>query len=191
MNFLGSTLNGVLMEKGLSTRILMIAGNVINVLSFSFLGPIPIGEGVHPVFWMALFGLVLNGLAAAVMYTAGFADPVQVAKVHGFPSDETTNGLIASATMVAVTMGAFLGPLAGGYLLQHFGMHWGVLVIVGTNAVSMLFMFLLIFLDKRQKVTLPKPLADEEDSLLKKPEARRRRLTTSMSMSRPYTQQYL
>ena len=178
MNFIGSSVNTFLMDKGANTRVLMMAGNVINIVSFSFLGPIPIGEDPHPVFWMAILGLFINGLAAAVMYTAGFADPIQVAHYHGFPSDEATNGVISSATMMAVTTGAFVGPLMGGYLFQHLGMHYGVLVVIGANALSLVFMYLLILWDRRH---LKRISPEERQPLIKPKEVRRRRLTTSIS----------
>lgn len=80
--------------------------------------------------------LLIIGLGLSAKLVSSFVDCLNYnIKVRGFPNDITTYGLVSALFFSSCSVGAFIGPSAGGYLLDHFGYRASSLYIVTVDAL--------------------------------------------------------
>ena len=98
----------------------MIAGNLVMVLAFLFLGPSPLF--FHKSLTLNLIGLLLIGVACSLIYIPSMPHMIEVAQTdYGFGSDDRLNDVIAGITNISLCLGEFFGPLAASLLYEPFG----------------------------------------------------------------------
>lgn len=95
--------------------------------------------------WLIIVSLLFIGLGLSAKLVSSFVACLNHSvSVRGYPNDSATHGLVSALFFSSCSVGAFIGPSAGGYLLDHFGYRWATLFIVITD----LFMILLLVISK-------------------------------------------
>ncbi|XP_022254884.1 MFS-type transporter SLC18B1-like, partial [Limulus polyphemus] len=125
---------GYLCDKGSNPRLLCLVGCVICFISLLLVGPVPFFN-FEADLWLIILALSLLGLGLSAKLVCTFAIALQDATDRGFPDDVSTYGMIGGLFACVSSIGAFIGPSLGGYLLDTTGYEYGTLVLVTLEAI--------------------------------------------------------
>ncbi|PIK44192.1 putative MFS-type transporter SLC18B1 [Apostichopus japonicus] len=117
-----SPLWGYVADKTESTRIMMVLGYFF--LSFAFLcvGPTSLFFFKLPqALWMVILGLAVVGLALGCALVPALLDLLSSATWYGLPNDLSTQAVVSGLFNSFFSLGAFVGPTLGGYMVDRFG----------------------------------------------------------------------
>lgn len=122
----------------------MFCSAVASAISFSFLGPLP---------WFKLplrLSIVLSGFVAFGFSLGGLVIPVysqlyRIALKHGYSNDLRTQGLISGVFSSVWSLGALIGPVAGGIVVDILGFSLASFIIVMTFLITA-FLFAIFYL---------------------------------------------
>ena len=115
---ISAILCGKLFDRGLSANILISLGAVLEMISFTFYGPVPY-LAIQSTILMYGISLSLQGIGVGAQLVT-FSAIYNVAIASGFPDDIPTHGLVAAIWNSAFSFGSFLGPLSAGLLVEYF-----------------------------------------------------------------------
>ncbi|KAI1305388.1 MFS-type transporter SLC18B1 [Halotydeus destructor] len=117
---LTSPLFGKLCDMGYDEKTICLMGCCLCVIGSLIIGPLPWFD-LEPKLWLILVALAIIGLGISAKLVTGFVDAFTYSiKVRGLPDDMSTYGLVSAMFFSSCSIGAFIGPSAGGYLLDHY-----------------------------------------------------------------------
>ena len=110
------------------------------MIAYTLMGPLPLLPFLpRNSLWLTIVALVLEGLFTAFCFMPSFAIINRDCLKAGLPNDLDLFGLISGTFMFVFNLGAFIGPLVGGVLVQNFGFEWAssiVAMLPVTNFVT-------------------------------------------------------
>ncbi|XP_054708278.1 MFS-type transporter SLC18B1-like [Uloborus diversus] len=144
---------GRLCDRKWNTDFLSLIGCFINITSLLLIGPAPFFN-MEPKLSVVITSLVLLGFGLGAKLVCAFSGTLQDTIDRGLPPDLSTYGLISSMIASSQSLGAFVGPSLGGYLMDSFGFRNAsmALLILETFLVFLLIISLLSG-KKRRKTT--------------------------------------
>ena len=103
----------------------------------------------HSQLWVIIFSMLVIGLGLSAKLVSSFVDCLNYnIKVRGYPDEMSTYGMVSALFFSSCSVGAFVGPSAGGYLLETFGYRWSCMYIVLLDAL-MIILFVAYKLRQR------------------------------------------
>lgn len=140
--------------KNYDTRALCLFGCVLCMAGFTIIGPLPL-LSAQPSLSLIITALVLIGLGTGVKLVAALVGSFRYSiNVLGMPDNKSTFGVCSSIYHTSTSVGAFLGPSLGGFLMDkleyrtstYFLFMFELLLIIG----------LCVFLVHQRVTRLPK-----------------------------------
>lgn len=106
--------------KNFDTRVLCFAGCLLCLAGFIMIGPLPTIDA-EPSLALISSALVLIGLGTGVKLVAALVGSFKYSIDDlGMPDNKSTFGVCSSIYHTSTSIGAFLGPSLGGFLLERF-----------------------------------------------------------------------
>ncbi|XP_013372141.1 PREDICTED: MFS-type transporter SLC18B1 isoform X1 [Chinchilla lanigera] len=125
---ISSPLFGLLSDKMPHLRKwLLVFGNLITAACFMLLGPAPILH-IKSQLWLLVLILVVNGVSAGMSIIPTFPEVLSCAYENGFEEGLSTLGLVSGLTSAMWSVGAFIGPMLGGFLYEKLGFEWAAAI---------------------------------------------------------------
>lgn len=125
---------GMMCDKYLSPRTLITFGATVVVVSFTFIGPVPF---LHLKLSLALciVSLIVHGVGFGAVLVSTFAGAHRDAIANGFPDDLGTYGLVSGIWTSTFALGCFIGPSAGGVLMDYVGFDWSTVIVAALHVL--------------------------------------------------------
>ncbi|XP_007649688.1 MFS-type transporter SLC18B1 isoform X1 [Cricetulus griseus] len=101
----------------------LVFGNLITAACYLLLGPVPILH-IKSQLWLLVLVLVVNGFSAGMSIIPTFPEMLSCAYENGFEEGISTLGLISGLVSAMWSVGAFMGPMLGGFLYEKIGFEW-------------------------------------------------------------------
>lgn len=139
---------GYVCDTGLNPKKIMIFGTVLTVVSYSIVGPAPFVP-LNKSMLLIVLGLIIQGLALAMICVPTFVDSMRAAFESGFPNDIHTYGLLSGIWSSSFALGAFLGPSIAGVLYDLVGFEKGTYFEICLHLVLGLALFAFVCLERR------------------------------------------
>lgn len=137
--------------KYLDTRLLCLLGCIFCLVGFIIIGPLPIIQ-VDPSLGLIIIALVLIGIGTGVKLVAALVGSFRYSiNVLGMPDNKSTFGVCSSIYHTSTSIGAFLGPTLGGFLLERVQYRRGTYFLFTFELV--LILGLVIFLIRQFSLT--------------------------------------
>lgn len=105
----------------------LIFGNLITAGCYMLLGPVPILH-IKSQLWLMVLVLVVNGISAGMSIIPTFPETLSCAYENGFEEGISTLGLVSGLTGAMWSVGAFMGPMLGGFLYEKIGFEWAAAI---------------------------------------------------------------
>lgn len=134
-----ATFWGWLCDKKVGYNLLIFIGCCLTVVSLLLIGPMPFFN-TETKLGTVIAALVIMGFALGAKLVCTFGGSFEDTIARGFPPDLSTYGLISSMFASSQSLGAFVGPSLGGYLLDTVGFRMATVVIL---CLEILLMILL------------------------------------------------
>ncbi|CAG2113575.1 unnamed protein product [Medioppia subpectinata] len=149
---------GRLCDKGFDPKKLSLFGSLLCLIGFTFIGPLDFIP-LQTELWLVILSLVFIGLGIASKLVTAFISALHDS-IHrrGFADDISTYGLVSAMFFCACSIGAFIGPSLGGFLLDRIGYRKAILVILVVDIVMVLFHLIYMTARRLQK-------SDRDDEL--------------------------
>ncbi|CAG2115762.1 unnamed protein product, partial [Medioppia subpectinata] len=114
---------------------LCLFGCLLSIVGYVYIGPQEFIE-FEPQLWLITLSLVFIGFGLASKLVTAFISALNDA-IHrrGFPDNISTYGLVSAMYFSANSMGAFIGPTLGGYLIETVGYRSGTFVILMIDVI--------------------------------------------------------
>lgn len=116
------------------------------------LGPAPVLH-IKSQLWMLILILVINGISAGMSIIPTFPEVLSCAYENGFEEGLSTLGLVSGLFGAMWSVGAFAGPVLGGFLYEKIGFEWAA-AAQGSwallSGLSMALFYIFEHLRKRQ-----------------------------------------
>lgn len=143
-----SPLWGCLADKKKNTRTMMIFGYFALSVAFVLVGPSNV-PFLPKKLWVVVIGLAMVGLALGCALMPAFLDMLSSAIWHGLPDDLATQSVVSGLFSSSFSLGAFIGPTLGGYIVDLYGFQTTSSGIAGMNIMMMLILSLFSFWEFR------------------------------------------
>lgn len=150
---------GRMADKTVRTKELCILACLLLCTSLLLVGPAPFLP-FPTAIWTVMLALGLFGLGSGGTIVASFVGSFRDTIKRGFSDDLSTYGLVSSVFTVSHSMGAFVGPTLGGYLLDSVGYRMGTMVLLG-NEVLLILALCIYVVVHRQPSQDKEPLLKE------------------------------
>ncbi|XP_029413994.1 MFS-type transporter SLC18B1 isoform X2 [Nannospalax galili] len=125
---ISSPLFGLLSDKKPHLRKwFLVFGNLITAGCYVLLGPVPILH-IKSQLWLLVLVLVVNGVSAGMSIIPTFPEILSCAYENGFEEGISTLGLVSGLVSAMWSVGAFMGPLLGGFLYEKIGFQWAAAI---------------------------------------------------------------
>ncbi|XP_055455368.1 MFS-type transporter SLC18B1 isoform X2 [Psammomys obesus] len=105
----------------------LVFGNLITAGCYMLLGPVPIFH-MKSQLWLLVLVLVVNGISAGMSIIPTFPEMLSCAYENGFEEGIGTLGLISGLFGAMWSIGAFMGPMLGGFLYEKIGFEWAAAI---------------------------------------------------------------
>lgn len=105
----------------------LVFGNLITAVCYMLLGPVPILH-IKSQLWLLVLVLVVNGFSAGMSIIPTFPEMLSCAYENGFEEGVSTLGLVSGLVGAMWSVGAFMGPMLGGFLYEKIGFEWAAAV---------------------------------------------------------------
>ncbi|XP_050015417.1 MFS-type transporter SLC18B1 isoform X2 [Alexandromys fortis] len=105
----------------------LVFGNLITAVCYMLLGPVPILH-IKSQLWLLVLVLVVNGFSAGMSIIPTFPEMLSCAYENGFEEGISTLGLVSGLVSAMWSVGAFMGPMLGGFLYEKIGFEWAAAV---------------------------------------------------------------
>lgn len=133
------------------TRLLCLVGCIFCLIGFMIIGPLPIIQ-VDTSLGLIIIALVLIGIGTGVKLVAALVGSFRYSiDVLGMPDNKSTFGVCSSIYHTSTSIGAFLGPTLGGYLLEKVQYQRGTYFLFTFELV--LILGLVVFLIRQFSLT--------------------------------------
>ncbi|XP_073930502.1 MFS-type transporter SLC18B1 isoform X3 [Castor canadensis] len=109
----------------------LVFGNLITAGCYMLLGPAPVLH-IESQLWLLVLILVINGISAGMSVIPTFPEILSCAYENGFEEGLSTLGLVSGLFGAMWSVGAFIGPMLGGFLYEKIGFEWAA-AIQGTS----------------------------------------------------------
>jgi len=124
--------------KGLrnSSKLVMGTGAVLIVLGFMIMGPckwLPLEKSVPTI----ICGMILHGCGLGASLVGGFSDAHKSAILAGLPDTIDTYGIVSGLWTSVFALGAFVGPVAGGFLYDAVTFRWAIFMVIIAELLSL------------------------------------------------------
>lgn len=124
--FLDPTLSLFVMKKNLR-KWFLVFGNLITAGCYMLLGPVPLLH-IKSQLWLLVLVLVINGVSAGMSIIPTFPEMLSCAYANGFEDGISTLGLVSGLFGAMWSVGAFMGPILGGFLCEKIGFEWAAAI---------------------------------------------------------------
>ncbi|XP_023570060.1 MFS-type transporter SLC18B1 isoform X2 [Octodon degus] len=141
---------------------LLVFGNLITAACFMLLGPAPILH-IKSQLWLLVLILVVNGVSAGMCIIPTFPEVLSCAYENGFEEGLSTLGLVSGLTSAMWSVGAFLGPMLGGFLYEKLGFEWAAAIQGLWPLISGLAMGLFYLLEDSRRRSKPQSTVGTEE----------------------------
>ncbi|KAK3583194.1 hypothetical protein CHS0354_025711 [Potamilus streckersoni] len=146
--------------KGLTLWMIGI-GTFFSAFAVLFLGPAPFLPFIPDALYINIISLVLLGLLVGCALIPTFKALILGANSLGMPDDLSTSGKVSGLFNAGFSLGSFVGPTAGGALVEHYGFPWASSGCAALLAVSgILFSIYIFFIMQKPPASLPGSLKD-------------------------------
>lgn len=137
-----SPIFGRIVDKVLRPKTLLLVGCMLNVVSFSIIGPLPFLP-IPQTLGICVLALFIHGLALAAGNVSTFIDSIRSAIAAGFPENISTYGLMSGIWTSAYALGAFIGPSVAGFLYDLVGFRYATIfvIIIHTSLAIVLIVY--------------------------------------------------
>ena len=125
---------GMMCDKYLSPRTLITFGAVVVALAFTFIGPMPFLP-MKLSLALCIVSLIIHGIGFGAVLVSTFAGAHRDALTHGFPDDLGTYGLVSGIWTSTFALGCFIGPSAGGVLMDYIGFAWSTVIVAALHVL--------------------------------------------------------
>uniref|UniRef100_A0A8D2BCL5 Solute carrier family 18 member B1 n=2 Tax=Sciurus vulgaris TaxID=55149 RepID=A0A8D2BCL5_SCIVU len=162
---ISSPLFGLLSDKMPHLRKwLLVFGNLITAVCYMLLGPIPFLH-IKSQLWLLVLILVINGISAGMSIIPTFPEILSCAYENGFEEGLSTLGLVSGLIGAMWSVGAFVGPMLGGFLYEKIGFEWAAAIQGLWTLISGLAMGLFYLLEhsRRRRSKSQNILGTEEE----------------------------
>ncbi|XP_038196256.1 MFS-type transporter SLC18B1 isoform X2 [Arvicola amphibius] len=105
----------------------LVFGNLITAVCYMLLGPVPILH-IKSQLWLLVLVLVVNGFSAGMSIIPTFPEMLSCAYENGFEEGISTLGLVSGLVGAMWSVGAFMGPMLGGFLYEKIGFEWAAAI---------------------------------------------------------------
>jgi MFS family permease len=143
---LTSPMFGKLCDMGADPKTLCLFGCIFNVIGSAIIGPLP-WFAIGPQLWLIMVALMIIGLGISAKLVTGFVDAINYSiKERGLPDDMTTYGMVSAMFFSSCSVGAFIGPSAGGYLLDNYSYRQAsvYLLVIDVLMVALFVVFKIV-----------------------------------------------
>ena len=145
----------------MNEKTICLTGCVLVFLGSVFIGPLPFIP-FEPELWIIILSLLTIGLGLSAKLVSSFVDAINHnIRIRNYPDDMSTYGMVSALFFSSCSVGAFIGPSAGGYLLEHFGYRSSSLYIFTVEAV----MILLFIVAKIRQKKLPEDVSNKIEKM--------------------------
>ncbi|XP_077561617.1 MFS-type transporter SLC18B1-like isoform X1 [Haemaphysalis longicornis] len=138
---------------------LCILAGLLMCVCLLLVGPAPFLP-LSTAVWTVMLALGIFGFASGGTNVCSFAGSFRDTLKRGFPDDLSTYGLVSSVFTASHSMGAFVGPTLGGYLLDTVGYRMATMVLLG-NELLLVSWLCFYVLARRQTAPDREPLLKE------------------------------
>ncbi|NXM78434.1 S18B1 protein, partial [Serilophus lunatus] len=114
---------------------LLISGGLLTALCFFMLGPAPVLH-IESQLWMFVLMLVLVGFSLGMSAIPVFPEILHCAYENGFEEGLSLLGLVSGLFNAMWSLGAFAGPVVGGFLNEKMGFEWAAAIQGGWALLS-------------------------------------------------------
>ncbi|XP_009869049.1 PREDICTED: MFS-type transporter SLC18B1 isoform X2 [Apaloderma vittatum] len=161
---LSSPLLGLLSDKlPYIRKWLLVSGGLMTALCFFMLGPAPVLH-IESQLWMFVLVLVLIGFSLGMSAIPVFPEILQCAYENGFEEGLSLLGLVSGLFNAMWSLGAFAGPILGGFLNEKLGFEWASAIQGGWALLSGLAAGIFYITDAaRRSSSLQNPSGDNEE----------------------------
>jgi len=120
-----------------SSKLVMGIGAVLIILGFMIMGPckwLPFEKSVTSI----IIGMILHGCGLGASLVGGFSDAHKSAILAGLPDTIDTYGIVSGLWTSVFALGAFVGPVAGGFLYDAVTFRWAIFMVIIGELLSLL-----------------------------------------------------
>lgn len=117
---------------------LMMLSMCLSVVAYSILGPLPYFD-LPLNLSTFLMGYILFGISYTGIMVPVYTELTRISKIHGYPSDLRTQGVISGLFSCVHSFAAFVGPMVGGVSVQMIGYRmsvFGIIVLLIITGIS-------------------------------------------------------
>lgn len=131
---------GRICDKGTDPLIIDVFGYTLTCAGILVIGPAPFIP-FKPTVGTIVGSLVVIGLGLSAKLVSSFVGALRNTAERGFPDNLATYGMVSALVSTSCSIGAFIGPSIGGFLLENTGYKRGTVVVF---ALEVFFMFVLV-----------------------------------------------
>ncbi|XP_030829068.1 MFS-type transporter SLC18B1 [Strongylocentrotus purpuratus] len=132
---------GYVADKTKTTRLMMALGSYFTGISYLLVGPSPL-LNLPSRLWIVIVALGFQGCICGICIMPALLDLFLSVKWYGHPDDLATQSIISGLFNAAYSLGSFIGPTAGGALVEQIGFVWTSTYIAGGCFVVMIMVCL-------------------------------------------------
>lgn len=104
----------------MNTRVLCLIGCIFCLAGFIMIGPLPIINS-EPTLGLVIGALILIGMGTGIKLVAALVGSFKYSiEALGMPDNKSTFGICSSIYHTSTSIGAFVGPTVGGFLIDRF-----------------------------------------------------------------------
>ncbi|NWI58719.1 S18B1 protein, partial [Calyptomena viridis] len=129
---------------------LLVSGGLLTALCFFMLGPAPVLH-IESQLWMFVLVLVLIGFSLGMSAIPVFPEILHCAYENGFEEGLSLLGLVSGLFNAMWSLGAFAGPVLGGFLNEKMGFEWAAAIQGGWALLSGLAMGIFYIIETTRK----------------------------------------
>ncbi|NXU12989.1 S18B1 protein, partial [Pardalotus punctatus] len=144
---------------------LLVSGDLMTAMCFFMLGPAPVLH-IESQLWMFVLVLVLIGFSLGMSAIPVFPEILQCAYENGFEEGLSLLGLVSGLFNAMWSLGAFVGPILGGFLNEKLGFEWAAAIQGGWPLLSGLATGIFLIIEATRKSSsssLQNPPGDNEE----------------------------
>ncbi|XP_071853817.1 MFS-type transporter SLC18B1-like [Apostichopus japonicus] len=130
---------GYLADKKRNTRFMMVIGLWFSTVCYLLLGPSPLLKLPNEL-WIVIVGIGMTGFCLGCALMPAFLDLFISARWYGYPDDLATQGVVSGLFNSCFSLGGFIGPLLGGYLVDQYNFQWTSTIFAFANLSVMLLL---------------------------------------------------
>jgi len=148
---------GYLTDKGLDGMSIMTIGNLLIMIAFIFLGPVPpLLHALGNNLWLSVFSLTIQGIGSAATYIGSLLFMMKGVSDAGLPDKEQTRGMVSSLWVISDCVGGYLGDTLGSLAYDSFGFETGtgiIMLVMLTSVISAMLYSSLVKVSKSRRTS--------------------------------------